>query len=53
MVNNKNMFTQEAIDGAERFLKAKGLIEPQESTNTEKSDRYESLDNTDVTIDEN
>jgi len=52
MVNNKDMFTQEAIDGAKRFLKAKGLIELQESTNTDKSDHYGSIANTDVKIDE-
>lgn len=28
MIINKNMFTQDAIDGAKQFLESKGLIMP-------------------------
>lgn len=28
MIINKNMFTQDAIDGAKQFLESKGLIIP-------------------------
>jgi len=44
MTENKDMFTQDAIDGARSFLENKGLLNPQgnEEKNISKTDQNES-----------
>lgn len=47
MKENDDMFTQDAIDGAKRDLESKGLINPLEEENVNKSDQKESEESSD------
>lgn len=63
MIENKDMFTQEAIDGAKSLLESKGLINTNEETTNinnaqnipSTSNHNESFDNTEIinAIDQN